>query len=118
MSAIGSGNFQFALMLATALSFATLPGAAKAYTPEQEQACTNDAFRLCGAEIPDVDRVTACMARNKSQLSPGCRAQFRPEPTVTPVAAGRPLSIRPASSRKPASAKARKHRKPAKPVAT
>jgi hypothetical protein len=34
------------------------------------------------------------------------------------VAAGRPLSIRPASSRKPASAKARKHRKPAKPVAT
>jgi hypothetical protein len=120
MFAIGSGNFQFGLMLATALSFAMLPGAAKAYTPEQEQACTNDAFRLCSAKIPDVGRVTACMARNKSQLSPGCRAQFRPEPvaTVTPVAAGRPLSIRPASSRKPAGAKARKHRKPAKPAAT
>ena len=119
MSAIGSGNFQFGLLLATVLLFA-MPGAGRAYTPEQEQACTNDAFRLCSAEIPDVDRVTACMARNKSQLSPGCRAQFRPEPeaAVTPVAAGRPLSIRPASSRKPVRAKARKPRKPAKPAAT
>jgi hypothetical protein len=121
MFAIGSGNFQFGLMLATVLSFAMLPGASRAYTPEQEQACTNDAFRLCSADIPDVDRVTACMARNKSQLSPGCRAQFRPEPAaaVTPVVAGRPLVIKPASSRKkPVRAKARKPRKPARPAAT
>jgi hypothetical protein len=126
MFAIGTGNFQFGLMLATVLSFSMLPGAAQAYTPEQEQACTGDAFRLCSAEIPDVDRVTLCMARNKSQLSPGCRAQFRPDPeaAVTPVAAGRPLSIRPATARKPVSAKARKPRKstksskPAKPAAT
>jgi hypothetical protein len=118
MFAIGTGNFQFGLMLATALAFAMLPGASRAYTPEQEQACTNDAFRLCSAEIPDVDRVTACMARNKSQLSPGCRAQFRPDPVavVTPVAAGRPLSIKPATARKSVSAKARKPRKPAKPA--
>ena len=120
MFAIGSGNFQFGLMLATLLSFSMLPDAARAYTPEQEQACTNDAFRLCSADIPDVDRVTVCMARNKSQLSPDCRAQFRPEPeaAVTPVAAGRPLSIRPASSRKPVSAKARKPKQPTKPAAT
>ena len=43
---------------------------ASAYTPEQEQACTSDAFRLCSSEIPDVDRVTACMVAKKSQLSP------------------------------------------------
>ena len=74
-----NGNFQFGLLLATALSVSMLPAAAKAYTPEQEQACTPDAFRLCGAEIPDVGRVTACMVAKKSQLSPACRAHFRPD---------------------------------------
>jgi hypothetical protein len=118
MLAVRSRNFQLGLMLATALSVSIWPSASRAYTPEQEQACTNDAFRLCSAEIPDVDRVTLCMARNKSQLSPGCRAQFRPEPEaeVTPVAVGRPVSIRPAHSRKPVSAKSRKSKK--KPRAT
>ena len=38
--------------------------------------------------IPDVDRITVCMIKNKSQLSPGCRVFFRPDPeaAVTPVA--------------------------------
>jgi hypothetical protein len=120
MFAFRSGNLQFGLMVATAFSFSMLPTASRAYTPEEQQACSDDAFRLCGPEIPDVDRVTACMVRNKSQLSPGCRVFFRPEPesAVRPVAAGRPLSIRPAPSRKPVSAKPRKPRKPAKPGAT
>ena len=115
------GNFKLGLMLATALSVAMFSTASRAYTPEQEQACTGDAFRLCGAEIPDVDRVTACMVRNKSQLSSGCRAYFRagPEPSeVADTPAGRPMSIKPATRKKPASAKARKPRKPAKPAAT
>ena len=68
-----NGNFQFGLLLATALSVSMWPAAAKAYTPEQEQACTPDAFRLCGG------RVTACMVAKKSQLSPACRAHFRPD---------------------------------------
>src|SRR5277367_6627247 len=107
MSAVRLRNLQLGLLLATAFSVSMLPTAGRAYTPEQQQACSGDAFRLCGPEIPDVDRVTVCMIRNKSQLSPQCRAFFRPEPeseaTVTPVVAGRPLSIRPASSRKPVS---------------
>jgi hypothetical protein len=95
MFAVRSRNFHFSLMLATALSVSMLPSASQAYTPEQEQACSGDAFRLCSADIPDVDRITACMIRNKSQLTPGCRAFFRePESTVTPAAAGKPLSIR------------------------
>ncbi|WP_423864329.1 hypothetical protein [Bradyrhizobium sp.] len=118
MVAFGSRIFQPGVMLATALSVPLLPTAGRAYTAEQQQACTGDAFRLCSSEIPDVDRVTVCMVRNKSQLSPGCRVFFRPEPEVTPVAAGKPLSIRPAIARKPASAKPRKPRKPAKPGAT
>jgi hypothetical protein len=120
MVAVQSGKFQLSLMLAAALAISIMPtGAAQAYTQEEEQACSGDAFRLCSSEIPDVDRVTVCMVRNKSQLSPGCRVFFRePAPAVTPVAAGRPLSIRPTSSRKPVSAKPRKPKKPAKPAAS
>jgi len=107
-------NFHVGLMLATALAVSVWPTAGKAYTPEQEQACTGDAFRLCSSEIPDVARVTACMSAKKSQLSPPCRAQFRadPEPRAT---AGAPTNIRPVA-RKPVAAKSRKPapKKPAK----
>ena len=120
MFAVRSGNFHLSLMLATALKVSMLPSAGRAYTPEQEQACSPDAFRLCGAEIADVERVTACMIRNKSQLTPGCRAFFKPEPeaTAAPAAAGRPLGIRPATARKPASAKPSRSKKLAKPAET
>jgi hypothetical protein len=109
----------FGLLLATALVVSVGPAAAQSYTAEQQQACTGDAFRLCSSDIPDVGRVTACMIRNKSQLSPPCRAQFRsgPEPREAAVRpAGRPMVIRPAAPRKAVSAKPRK-KKPAKPVA-
>ena len=111
MSAFRSGNFYLGLMLAATLSVAALPAAGQGYTPEEQQACSDDAFRLCSAEIPDVDRVTVCMVRNRSQLSRGCRVFVRPGPedAATPVAAGRPLHIGPAASRKPV------HNKPHKP---
>jgi hypothetical protein len=86
---IRSRNWQFGLVVAGSLSCALscvmLPTASQAYTEDQQSACTGDAFRLCSSEIPDVDRVTVCMVRNKSQLSPGCRAFFRPGPEMTPV---------------------------------
>jgi hypothetical protein len=56
------------------------------------------------------------MIRNKSRLSPGCRAHFGPDPEPSEAAAapvGKPASIKPATARKPVSAK--KPRKPAKP---
>ena len=100
-------------MLAAALAVSMLPMAGHAYTPEQQQACSPDAFRLCNAEIPDVDRVTACMIRNKSQLSPPCRAFFGPsEAERAPTATGGPVNLRPATARKPFRAKPRKPRKP------
>jgi hypothetical protein len=114
-------NFGFGWMLATALSVSIVPASGQAYTPEQEQACTSDAFRLCSSEIPSVDRVTACMVAKKSQLSPPCRAQFRgPEPSQARSApAGKPMTIRPAAPRKSAAkAKARKSKKPARPAST
>ena len=114
-------NFGCGLMLAAAFAVSMWPVKGQAYTPEQEQACTSDAFRLCSSEIPNVDRVTACMVAKKSQLSPPCRAQFRPDPEPSQAAtapAGKPIAIRPTTPRKSVSAK-RKVKKPAKkPVAT
>lgn len=120
MTSIGSSKFQVGLMLATALSVSLLATAASAYTQEQQAACTNDAFQFCGPEIPDVDRVTACMIRNQARLSPGCRAHFRPEPSpveATAAPAGRPMSIKPATARKAVSTR-KKAKKPARPAAT
>ncbi len=61
------------LGLIGAVSFTPLPAAAQG-TPEQQQACQGDAFRLCGEFVPDVAKITACMAKKRSQLSPACRA--------------------------------------------
>jgi hypothetical protein len=103
--------FQFGSILATAVSFSMLSTAADAYTPEQEQMCTGDAFRLCSSDIPDVDRVTACMVRQRRELSPGCRAFFRePESELTPVTARKPLVIKPRRA-----ARTKKPKQPKKP---
>jgi hypothetical protein len=80
--AVRSRKFRFSLMLATTLSASIWAAASQAYTPEQQQACSSDAFRLCSADIPDVERITMCMVRNRSQLSPGCRAFIRPAPEL------------------------------------
>ena len=45
-------------------------------TWEQQRACTPDVWRLCGSQIPDVDRIVACLRRNSPQLSDRCRAVF------------------------------------------
>ena len=79
MSMISSKRFLFVLV-AAALACSVLPHVGYAYTPEEQQACQGDAFRLCGPEIPDVDRVTACMVSKRSQLSPGCAVYFRHGP--------------------------------------
>jgi hypothetical protein len=45
-------------------------------TPEQQMACTPDVWRLCSDQIPDVERITACLRHNTPQLSDACRAVF------------------------------------------
>ena len=83
-----------------------MASSAHAYTAEQQQLCTDDAFRLCSSEIPDVDRVTACMVRHKTELSPACKSVFGPAPsearatpapttTATQAKASKPLNIKP-----------------------
>ena len=44
-----------------------------AFSAEAQQMCTGDAFRLCSSEIPNISKITACMVKNRSSLSAGCR---------------------------------------------
>jgi hypothetical protein len=51
-------------------------------TEQQRQACTPDVFRLCGAYIPDSDRITACLRASGPRLSKPCYDVFFPAPPV------------------------------------
>ncbi len=114
MHVVRSRGFASGLVLATALCGSLLPTAGQAYTDQEQQACSGDAFRLCGPEIPDVDRVTACMVARKAELSPGCRVFFRPGPEPVSETSA-PMNIRPAARKHaaPKHAAPHKRRKPA-----
>jgi hypothetical protein len=69
------------LSLALSIGFSNAvlnPAFAQQYrgTMEQQLACTPDVFRLCGQDIPDVNRIVACLRQNTPQLSGKCRAVF------------------------------------------
>jgi hypothetical protein len=65
---------QAGLVLAFAVSFSALSSSSSfAFSAEAQQMCTGDAFRLCSSEIPDVSRITACMIKQRANLSSGCR---------------------------------------------
>jgi hypothetical protein len=64
--------------VALALAFTITSVAALAETPEERQACTDDAFRVCQQAIPDRDRVFACLVQNNTALSPLCRKALAP----------------------------------------
>jgi hypothetical protein len=70
-----------ALALAVVSVFMASPALSQSdLRSKQQAACEDDAYRLCPDEIPDEDRVASCMKRQKSKLSPGCRAMFTPPP--------------------------------------
>jgi hypothetical protein len=62
-----------AILFAIALAAAAL-SARPGFASEAQQMCTGDALRLCGHEVPNVQRITACMVKLRAQVSPGCRA--------------------------------------------
>jgi hypothetical protein len=51
-------------------------------TLEQQLACTPDVFRLCGEQIPDANRIVACLRQNTPQLSGACRSVFESNASV------------------------------------
>lgn len=48
----------------------------------QQMACTPDVWRLCASQIPDVNRIVACLHDNTAQLSEPCRAVFSSNDSV------------------------------------
>ena len=54
-------------------------------TPEQQAACTPDAFRLCSYDIPDAGRVEACLRQHKADLSNACRSVFDGRATTASI---------------------------------
>jgi hypothetical protein len=69
-------TYRFTLVLGLAFTTMTSVSSARAFqgTPEQRRACTPDVYRLCAGEIPNVKAITACLQRQKGNLSPACRA--------------------------------------------
>ncbi|EJN12999.1 hypothetical protein PMI42_03615 [Bradyrhizobium sp. YR681] len=109
MPALHSRKSVLVVMAGVALAVLIQPRAGLAYTPEEQQACTPDAMRLCGEFVPNVDAITACMIQKKAQLSPQCKVFFRPGPEPGEARAGKPVNIAP----KGASTAAKKSTKPA-----
>jgi len=88
------------IMLAVALAVATMSTAALAQSSEEQQACMNDAFRVCSATIPDRARTTACMVQNKSQLSAACQMvmeRYAPANAPVQTASAAPMRMSTAS---------------------
>ena len=54
---------------------------------QQQLACTPDVLSLCGDQIPDTNRIVACLRQNTAQLSDGCRAVFESNASVPQQAA-------------------------------
>jgi hypothetical protein len=57
---------------------------------QQQLACTGDVLSLCGDQIPDTNRIVACLRQNTPQLSDGCRAVFESNASVPQQAAPQP----------------------------
>lgn len=86
MTTIGKSWFSGRFALRTRVASACIAMMLAAYaipstaaTAEERAACTPDVFRLCSSDIPHVERIVACMKRERSKLSPACAAVFRPQ---------------------------------------
>lgn len=51
-------------------------------TLQQQLVCTPDVLRLCGEQIPDSNRIVACLRQNTPRLSDDCRAVFESNASV------------------------------------
>ena len=85
------------MKIQTALAFAFValaPVAATAESQEEQNACMNDAFGVCGHAIPDRERVGACLAQNIKRISGACRTVMLRYPKPTATAARAKVSSR------------------------
>lgn len=66
-----------AVLAASLLALGAIPLANAASRDDQAKACRGDAMHFCAAEIPNEEKITACMKQHMDELSPGCRAMFK-----------------------------------------
>jgi hypothetical protein len=65
---------QFVLIVGLGLAGVQSAQSIEATPEQQQQACEDDAFRLCSSEIPDSNRVAICLDANEARLSAPCHA--------------------------------------------
>ena len=77
-----SANFAIAAACAMLSLFAGYANADNGHsgTAEEQAACTPDVLSLCLFEIPNEDRIVACLNRNLDRLSPACRKVIAGDP--------------------------------------
>jgi hypothetical protein len=68
---------------------------------QQQLACTPDVLSLCGDQIPDTNRIVACLRQNTPQLSDGCRAVFESNASVPQQASPQQAAPQPPSPQQP-----------------
>ena len=74
MNAFNKATRRAGVILAFIVSVSAVSSTSSfAFSLEAQQMCSGDAMRLCSSEIPNVAKVTACMLRNRTNLSTGCR---------------------------------------------
>jgi hypothetical protein len=61
------------IVLAFAIVAATTTFGAAVEAPDAKQACTNDANTHCPDDIPDREKVYACLLKHVNELSPPCK---------------------------------------------
>jgi hypothetical protein len=94
-------TLSLALSIGSAVAFQA-PACSEEYrgTIAQQLACTPDVLRFCGEQMPDVNRIVACLRQNTPLLSGSCRAVFESNAdTSQGVAAGRDDPSRPYNAR-------------------
>ena len=65
-----------AIRVAISVILYPTPGHALVVSENDRAACAPDVFRLCSSDIPNVDRIIACMRAKRANLSPACKSVF------------------------------------------
>ncbi|CAB3702924.1 hypothetical protein LMG24238_03742 [Paraburkholderia sediminicola] len=67
----------YAVLAAGLVAFSAVTAAHAATQDDQSRACRGDAMHFCAADIPNREKITACMKQHLDELSPPCRAMFK-----------------------------------------
>jgi hypothetical protein len=73
---LGVSSLAIAVGFLFVIATTVVPAPALAQQNEAERACTSDAMSLCSHLISEANRgkIASCLRRNRSSLSPDCRA--------------------------------------------